>query len=261
MILLIAGYQLVTMIRHFWLIQAPPVSGLSRVVAPETEVTGDHTEESVVFTLFGTASPLPSEGKAQDTTSFLSDASLSGGDLDIRGILSSSVAENSVAILAHNNRQFSLGVGEKIPGYDATISDIFSDHIVINYKGGYASLPLQYDNPVKNKSQNDNNLTAGVVAVRTDFRTKNIFDIMSFSPVTVNNTLNGYRLNPGKNGMLFYNAGLQDNDLAVSLNGSELRDPKQAQHIMKQLSELQEIKITVERDGQLYDAFIAVGDN
>lgn len=57
------------------------------------------------------------------------------GDLDVRGILYSSVTEHSVAIFAHNNRQFSLGIGEKVPGYDATISAIFSDHIVINYQG------------------------------------------------------------------------------------------------------------------------------
>ncbi|HFV5435986.1 TPA: type II secretion system protein GspC, partial [Escherichia coli] len=110
-------------------------------------------------------------------------------------------------------------------------------------------------------AQDNNNLTAGTVATKANFRAKNIFEIMSLSPVTANNTLIGYRLNPGKDRSLFYNAGLHDNDLAVSLNGSELRDTRQAQQIMKQLPELKEIKITVERDGQLYDAFIAVGEN
>lgn len=73
--------------------------------------------------------------------------------------------------------------------------------------------------------------------------------------------MHGYRLTPGKDSQLFYNAGLQDNDLAVSLNGSDLRDTKQAQQIMEQLPELTEMKITVERDGQFYDVFIAVGEN
>ena len=45
----------------------------------------------------------------------------------------------------------------------------------------------------------------------------------------------------------------------MSLNGSDLRDSKQSQQIMEQLPELTEIKITVERDGQLHDVFIAVG--
>ncbi|EEX5027130.1 type II secretion system protein GspC, partial [Escherichia coli] len=153
------------------------------------------------------------------------------------------------------------GIGEKVPGYDATISAIFRDHIVINYQGKNASLPLRYDNPAKRNAQDDNNLIVGPVTTQANFRVKNIFDIMSLSPVTVNNTLSGYRLSPGKASSLFYNAGLHDNDLAVLLNGSELRDTRQAKQIMKQLTELKEIKITVERDGQLYDAFIAVGEN
>ncbi len=260
-VLLIAGYQLVTLIRQFWPPQVPPASGLSRVAAAETVVTGSHTEENLVFTVFGTASPsLPERGE-QETTSSLSDVPLSVLDLDVTGILSSSVAENSIAILAQNNRQYSLGIGEKVPGYDATISAIFGDHIVINYQGKNATLPLRYDNPVRKKAQDDNNLTDGTVTARGDSRPKNIFDIMSISPVKVNNTLNGFRLNPGKDSPLFYNAGLQDNDLAVSLNGSDLRDDRQVQQIMKQLPELNEIKITVERDGQLYDAFIAVGES
>ncbi|HFV2354741.1 TPA: type II secretion system protein GspC, partial [Escherichia coli] len=45
MIVLIAGYQLVTVIRHFWLTQVTSEPGLSRVAAPETAITGDHTEE------------------------------------------------------------------------------------------------------------------------------------------------------------------------------------------------------------------------
>ena len=62
MIVLIAGYQLVTVIRHFWLTQATSEPGLSRVAAPETAITADHTVDSFVFTLFGTASTPPPQG-------------------------------------------------------------------------------------------------------------------------------------------------------------------------------------------------------
>ncbi|EFC5375846.1 type II secretion system protein GspC [Escherichia coli] len=260
-ILLIAGYLLVTVIRHLGLTQATSVPGLSRLTAPETSVTGSYTEENFVFTLFGTASQPPPDGEKQEVKSSLSDDQILGIDLEVKGILYSSVAEHSVAVFAHSDRQFSLGVGEKILDYDATISAIFSDHIVINHQGKKALLLLRYDNPVNKNVQDDNNFTAGGIDTQVNFRVKNIFDIMSLSPVTVNNKLGGYRLNPSKHSSLFYNAGLHNNDLAVSLNGSELRDTRQAQQIMKQLPELKEIKITVERDGQLYDAFIAVGEN
>ncbi|KAA0627616.1 type II secretion system protein GspC, partial [Escherichia coli] len=156
----------------------------------------------------------------QKTTSSLSDDLLSGGDLDVRGILYSSVTDHSVAIFAHNNRQFSLGIGEKVPGYDATISAIFSDHIVINYQGKNASLPLRYDNPAKRNAQDDNNFIVGPGTTQANIRVKNIFDIRVLSTVTMNHTLRGYRLRPGKASSLVYKDGLDDTDLAVLLNGS-----------------------------------------
>nr|UKE85636.1 type II secretion system protein GspC [Pectobacterium sp. PL152] len=82
------------------------------------------------------------------------------------------------------------------------------------------------------------------------------------SPVTEEDVLKGYQLNPGKNPDLFYRAGLQDNDLAVSLNGMDLRDADQAQQAMAQLAGMSKFNLTVERDGQQQDIYLALdGDH
>ncbi len=77
-ILLIAGYQLVSVIHHFWLTQAASVPGLSRVSAPETAVTGDQTEERFVLR-YSAGHPHYHRRESAGNNAFLSDDLLSGG--------------------------------------------------------------------------------------------------------------------------------------------------------------------------------------
>jgi len=72
--------------------------------------------------------------------------------------------------------------------------------------------------------------------------------------------LQGYRLNPGKDASLFRQSGLQENDLAIALNGIDLRDQAQAQQALQHLNEQTEITLTVEREGQRHDIAFALGD-
>ena len=76
----------------------------------------------------------------------------------------------------------------------------------------------------------------------------------------VNGKLSGYRLNPGKDPALFRQSGLRENDLAIALNGLDLRDKEQARQVLAQLPELTEITLTVERDGQKNDIYLALRD-
>ena len=255
-VLLMVGYQLVIVICQFWTTDEKPIVSLSPVIAPQATVTNNKIGEAFQFDLFGMASS-PTEVTEQDAQSSMHNAPQSMLKLDVSGIVSSSNAENSIAIIVNDNHQVSVGVGERVPGYDATITDIFKDYIIIKYQGRNETLFLNSDKPTKNNANDSSKL--GEISARVAYQPKNIFDFVNVSPVMVSNKLNGYRLNPGKDSKLFYHVGLQDDDLAVSLNGSDLRDSKQSQQIMEQLPELTEIKITVERDGQLHDVFIAVG--
>ena len=59
---------------------------------------------------------------------------------------------------------------------------------------------------------------------------------------------------------LFRQSGLQANDLAIALNGIDLRDQEQAQQALQNLADMTEITLTVEREGQRHDIAFALGD-
>ena len=92
-----------------------------------------------------------------------------------------------------------------------------------------------------------------------DEMTKNpgkLLDYINISPVINDGKLKGYRVNPGKDVAFFQRIGLQSNDLAVSINGYDLRDNSQAMQIMQQLSSMTEMNLTVERNGLQQDIYI-----
>ena len=49
---------------------------------------------------------------------------------------------------------------------------------------------------------------------------------------------------------MFGNLGLQPNDLAININGFDLREPSQAMQAMQQMKEVSQLDITIERDGE-----------
>jgi len=63
----------------------------------------------------------------------------------------------------------------------------------------------------------------------------------------------GYRLSPGKDPALFTKMGLQNNDLAVSINGYQLNDLQQAMSAINELRNSTDANITIERDGEQID--------
>ncbi|MEO2228678.1 type II secretion system protein GspC [Escherichia coli] len=258
LVLFMIIYKMVIIIRQVWLYDGQPTVNFSPVTAIQETSTSDKAEDKIQFNLFGTASQ-PTMDVGQDTLSSLQNTAFRTLDLKVAGIITSSKSENSIAIITKDNQQFSLGIGEKIPGASATVEAIFVDHIVINNQGKNESFFLDFDKQTKNIERNCKRLTSGYAITSKLYKLQNFYNLVSMTPVIVNKKLNGYRLTPGKDSQSFYHVGLQDNDLAVSLNGSDLRDTKQAQQIMEQLPDITEIKITVERDGQLHDIFIAVG--
>ncbi|GAM54672.1 general secretion pathway protein C [Vibrio ishigakensis] len=66
----------------------------------------------------------------------------------------------------------------------------------------------------------------------------------------------GYRVRPGRDRALFDSVGLQDGDIAVELNGADLTNPASMGEIWKNLNQLSELNLTVERDGQRYDIYL-----
>jgi general secretion pathway protein C len=83
-----------------------------------------------------------------------------------------------------------------------------------------------------------------------------LMDYLTIAPVRENNQLKGYRLNPGKNPELFTQVGLQANDLAISINGLDLRNNNEAMQAMQQFAHQTEMNISVERNGETQDIYV-----
>lgn len=58
------------------------------------------------------------------------------------GVLSSSMHENSIAIIEQNKVQNSYSQGEKLPENHAVVIKIFDDRVIINHQGYYEALLL-----------------------------------------------------------------------------------------------------------------------
>ena len=83
-----------------------------------------------------------------------------------------------------------------------------------------------------------------------------IFDYVRLSQVKKDDQVIGYRVSPGQDPELFNSVGLQNGDIAIRLNGEDLTDKDSMGKIFQNISELTELSLTVERDGQQHDIYI-----
>ena len=205
------------------------------------------------FTLFGLA-----EKTAPAHGGNLDQAPVSALKLRVTGLLASTDPSRAIAIMMKGNQQVSLGIGDSTPGGEAKIVAIFPDRLIVNYRGRNEAIPLFNDPPAAGK--NSAAPPARQLAQELRAQPQNILHYLNISPVMVNDKLSGYRLNPGKDPALFRQAGLKENDLAIALHGLDLRDKEQSRQALAQLPELTEITLTVERDGQKQDIYLALRD-
>jgi len=184
-------------------------------------------------------------------------------NITLTGLLASTDPKRSIAIIAQGNAQASYLIGDKIDGTPARLRAVLPDRIILDNQGRDETLMLDGDGrsgaattprraapaspPPRDKPGEDN-----LAELRDDINENpaQLLDYITISPVREDNVLKGYRLNPGKKPELFGNLGLQPNDLAININGFDLRDPSQAMQAMQQMKEVSQLDITIERDGE-----------
>ncbi len=209
------------------------------------------------LSLFGNALQ-PQADKAAETVAV--DAPKTQLNAQLNGVLASSDPAKSIAIIAHNGTQNSYGIGDYIDGTQARIRQVFADRVIIARDGRDETLMLdgeEYGKPLPKPARQE-----GLSSVRSELlgNPGKITDYLNISPVRVDGRMTGYRLNPGRNPELFNQLGLVANDLAVSINGLDLRDNAQAMQAMQQVAGATEMTVTVERQGQLYDVYVGLSE-
>ncbi len=205
--------------------------------------------------LFGKAIP-----KAQAKAAVAANAPRTQLNAQLNGVLASSDPAKSIAIIAMSGIQNSYGIGDMIDGTQARIRQVYPDRVIIERDGRDETLMLDGEEYGKPLPQTGNAAPLGSLRSELMADPGKITDYLNISPVQVDGRMTGYRLNPGSNPEFFNQSGLQANDLAISINGLDLRDNMQAMQAMQQMAGATEMTVTVERQGEQFDIYVRLSE-
>ena len=215
-----------------------------------------------------------SEAAVEVVKPVVQDAPKTRLNLVLVGAVSSSEVTNSLAVIANKGKQATYGVGELIDGTQAKLKVVFVDRVIIENAGRdetlmlegveYKRRSLSGTEPTRNTSiQSDNNKPSLGVDQLANIRQQILDDpqrilrYIRLSQMKKDGQLIGYRVRPGTQRALFDSVGLKDGDIAIRLNGEDLTNPASMGKIWQSINELTELNLTVERNGQSHDIYIA----
>jgi len=188
----------------------------------------------------------------------LSDTRLT--NLVLKGTIASALPEFSVAVIADGTAaQKVYAIGDSL-GSGTTLHAVYADRVVLNENGALTNLRL----PTEFASDNSMQVRRATSTIRQtaapedesslrNVVTQNLSkltDVIRPTPYLVDGQPAGYRVYPGRNKRQFAALGLRPGDLIKDINGQELTDPTQAMQIFESLGTVDEVTVTVERDGQ-----------
>jgi len=215
--------------------------------------------------LFGEA-----EKAAPEPTTRVVDAPDTRLNLKLHGVLASDNPAIARAIIADGKGlEDAYAVEDKLPG-NAVLKEIHTDRIILEYRGRLETLRL----PKDADTQGNNRAAAGTAgrgrsaasisassadtgtllrryrdALTTD--PQSVMDLVRAEPVRDRATgkLKGYRIRPGRDRQLLSRFGLRAGDVVTSINGIPMDNPLKALELMRDISNLSQISLEVERNG------------
>ncbi|MDF0534578.1 type II secretion system protein GspC [Shewanella yunxiaonensis] len=257
-------------------VTTPPVAWKA---APMGQVQQQNIDLSAIkgLALFGKADATGAPVKAT-APELITDAPKTSLSILLTGVVASTAQQRGLAVIESQGSQDTYSPGDKIKGTSASLKEVYADRIIITNAGRYETLMLDglefttssgdaneqlqqaRSQPALKVDRRDANLGRDIQQSRDELIADpgKISDYLAISPVQQDGQMLGYRINPGKNPELFQKAGFKANDLAKAINGYDLTEMSQALDIMGQLSDLTDITVTVERDGQLVEIMFSL---
>ncbi len=187
------------------------------------------------------------------------------------GVVTTTSPEKGLAVIANRGSQTTYGINEVIEGTRAKLKAVLADRVIIDNQGRDETVMLQgvdyskqsVQTEPRSQSQpakgNPTNLSAGSIEQVREQLSANpqeIFRYVRMSQVKSDDQITGYRLSPGQEPALFESLGLQNGDIATHINGQDLTDPSAMNQVFRTISELSELSLTIERDGQPHEIYI-----
>ncbi|MDX1676322.1 type II secretion system protein GspC [Arsukibacterium sp.] len=256
----------------------PTPSQQTAVVA--TGQPGTSLEQLLSFPLFGKVAAEPPQPAVVVT-----EAPKTQLNVKLTGVVARPDPASGSAIIESRGTEGTYAVGDTIEGTNAELKQVLIDRVLIQQAGRFETLMLDGIEYTKMAQANaglgredspepafENELVAlpqaeapsldePTLPVSRDellAEPMKFFDYVRVSPQTRDGNLIGYRLMPGKDPALFNQLGLQQNDLAVEINGIPLNDMQQAMRVINELRDATEAAIKIERDGEVRDILFSL---
>lgn len=233
---------------------------------PQSTLDISSLQQSNMFGAYNPTTPAVVEQQV------IQDAPKTRLNLVLVGAVASSNPKLSLAVIANRGTQATYGINEEIEGTRAKLKAVLVDRVIIDNSGRdetlmlegieYKRLSVSEPAPPRTSSSVRGNNPASAEEKLDEIKAKimkdpqQIFQYVRLSQVKRDDKVIGYRVSSGKDSELFNSVGLQNGDIATQLNGQDLTDPAAMGNIFRSISELTELNLVVERDGQQHEVFI-----
>ncbi|MDC9522748.1 type II secretion system protein GspC [Pseudoalteromonas sp. Angola-31] len=282
--LLVVVYLAYLLSKLVWLVWPQPIStplAPSHYSAASKASSTTSVQNIIEQFLFGKKTVTNKTNTAQQNE-VINNAPETRLSINLTGIVAVSNDDKAgIAIIESQGRQVSYLVEEVVQGTRAEVAQILPDRVILSVNGRFETLMLDgldFSNKVSmpvlaareaqdmgpqkiEQSELQINATAdpdvkeAIIETREELLSEpgKLFDYIRVSQAMSDGELIGYRLSPGKEPALFKQMGLQNNDLAVAINGYQLTDLQQAMAAINELRNTSDATITIERDGEQID--------
>lgn len=243
--------------------------------SPAALATKNNTQRAnigsiVALDLFGSVNAAPVAAPVQ-----MSEAPKTRLNLTLTGVVASSDSQAGAAIIENKGAQNTYGLGDKIDGTNAVLTEVYTERVII--KNGARRETLMLDGvdyskmvvppssqrgaaAVTQASAQRRQLSSDAIRAIRNVRKRpsGFSDFIAMSPAHSNGVMQGYRVSPGKDPSLFKSAGLKPGDIVTEINGLDLTDMQQSLEAMAALQKIQSLQMTVNRDNQKLTLFVDI---
>lgn len=256
-----------------------PVSAPQASIA-STGIATTSLEQLLTYSLFGEVTAEP-----ERAAPVVTEAPKTQLNVKLTGVVAQADPNSGSAIIESRGGEGTYAVDDTIDGTNAVLKQVLIDRVLIQQAGRFETLMLDGIEYTKMAQANaglgredspepsyENELVAspqaeapvldeGDLGVSRDellAEPMKFFDYIRVSPQQRDGALVGYKLMPGKDPALFTQLGLQQNDLAIEINGIPLNDMQQAMRVINELRDASEAAIKIERDGEIRDILVSL---
>jgi len=275
-----------------WLLVPNSVPTIHLSINKHTNANGQQGQQYDInalqaLNLFGIYDEAPKEQMVVE----VKDAPETRLSLTLSGLVASDTVDTAAAIIEHQGKQETYGIGDVIRGTRASLERVLMDRVLIKHSGRMETLMLDgfdYNQPAKAltlqksqakespKSKKNNRmlprspnivdqrkntmLSSSALNLRNDISKdpSKIIDYLRIQPYRQKGSLIGYRLMPGKNAKFFKQSGLRTGDIAVQMNGYDLTAASEAAQALSELRKASEVSLLIKRKDELIEILFSV---